>query len=258
MGLLDGKVAIVTGGSKGMGRHFVNILVGAGAKVGCLARPSAELESVQSELGASVLTIPCDVSSSDQVNAAVEAVVAAFGRLDIVVNNAGMFHPFLIESASDEQIRQHIGLNIEAVIWLSRATIPHLRATQGQIVNISSESVRHPFPMLSVYAATKAAVETFSDALRDEIRCDKIRVSVLRSGSVSGGSGATGWAPGSGEIFYKKIMETGHAYMAGEAASPQSMAEALLALVTLPDDISPDMIVVRAAHEGIPEGAKTR
>lgn len=256
MALLSGKVVIVTGGSKGMGRHFVQILADAGAKIGCLARTSPELAAVQAEHGDAVLAIPCDVSSSVQVNAAVDSVVKKFGRLDIVVNNAAIFHPFMIETATDAEIRQHIGLNIEGVLWLTRAAIPHLRKSQGQIVSITSESVRHPFPMLSVYSATKAAVETFSQALRDELRSENIRVSVLRSGSVAGGAGGAGWPDATAQAFYRKILETGHAHIAGEAASPDSMAKALLAIVTLPTDVSADLIEVRAARSGIPEGSK--
>lgn len=256
MGSLDGKVAVVTGGSKGMGRHFIAALVDAGAKLACLARQSPELDSLRDQFGDAVLPIACDVALSDQVNAAVAATVATFGRLDIVVNNAAIFHPFAIETATDEQINRHIGLNVNGVIWLSRAAIPHLRRTQGQIVSISSESVRHPFPMLSVYAATKAAIETFSAALRDELRSENIRVSILRSGSVAGSSGGAGWPEGAADAFFKKILETGHAHMAGEAASPESMAKALLAIVTLPGDVSADLIEVRAACAGIPEGSK--
>lgn len=256
MGVLDGKVAIVTGGSKGMGRHFIATLVEAGARVACLARQSAELASLPDQFGDAVLPLACDVSSPDQVNAAVTAIIAKFGQLDIVVNNAAIFHPFAIETATDEQIDRHIGLNIKGVIWLSRAAIPHLRATRGQIVTISSESVRRPFPMLAVYGATKAAIETFSEALRDELRSEQIRVSILRSGSVAGGSGSAEWPEGAGAAFYQKILETGHAHMAGEAASPQSMAKALLAIVTLPADVSADLIEVRAARAGIPEGSK--
>lgn len=255
MGLLDQKVAIVTGGSKGMGRHFVQALVDAGAKVACLARQSPELDSVQSQFGDAVLAIPCDVSSSAQVNAAVDAIIAKFGRIDIVVNNAAIFHPFLLETATDEQIDRHLGLNIKGVMWLSRAAIPYLRKTKGQIVSVSSESVRHPFPMLSVYAATKAAVETFSEALRDELRSDEIRVSILRSGAVAGSTGSAEWPEGSTDAFFKKIMATGHYHMSGEAASPQSMAKALLAIVTLPDDVSADIIEVRAARSRPSDGA---
>ena len=257
MRVLDQKVAIVTGGSKGMGRHFVGALVEAGARVACLARQSPELDGVRADFGDAVLPIACDVSSPSAVNAAVAATVAQFGRLDIVVNNAAIYHPFAMETATDEQVDRHVDLNIKGVMWLSRAAIPHLRKTQGQIVSISSESVRRPFPMLSVYGATKAAIETFSEALRDELRSENIRVSVLRSGSVAGGSGGEGWPEGAVEAFYKKIMETGHAHMAGQAATPESMAKALLAIVTLPTDVSVDLIEVRAARAGIPVGAQS-
>lgn len=253
---LVGKVAIVTGASKGMGRHFVAALVDAGMNVACLARPSPELEALGSALGDAVLAIPCNVASSSQVNAAVARAAAQFGRIDVVVNNAAIYHPFSFDEGSDEIIRAHVDVNILGVAWVIRATIPHLRATQGQIISISSESVRLPFPMLALYAATKAAVETLSDGLRDELRSDGIRVGVLRSGSVSGGSGGATWSDQTTDAFYRKIVATGHAAMSGSPASPESMARALVATLTLPRDISIDLIEVRAAQEGVPDGAR--
>jgi NADP-dependent 3-hydroxy acid dehydrogenase YdfG len=138
------------------------------------------------------------------------------------------------------------------VAWVIRAAIPHLKSTQGQIVSVSSESVHLPFPMLALYAATKAAVEVLSAGLRDELRSDGIRVSVLRSGSVSGSTGAAGWGEATTQDFYAKIMQTGHAAMSGTPASPESMAEALVAMLSLPRDVSVDLIEVRAAREGSP------
>ena len=251
---LSGKVAIVTGGSKGMGRHFVRTLVAAGARVACLARPSPALDAVAAEHGDSVAAIGCDIADAAQVAAAIAETVARFGRLDILVNNAGIFHPFLIAEASDAQVPTHVGLNLLGVIWTIRAAIPHLRAAQGHIVNISSESVRHPFPMLTVYAATKAAVEALSAGLVSELRADNIRVSVLRSGSVAGGSGGLDWPDGAAEKFFRKISETGHAAMAGKAATPESMAAGLLAIVTLPRDVNVELVELRAARAGVPEG----
>lgn len=253
---LAGKVAVVTGASKGMGRHFVEALVGAGVKVACLARPSDELASLAAEHGDAVLALPCDVSSSDEVNAAIARTVEAFGRIDVVVANAAIFHPFAFENGSDQIVRNHVDVNILGVAWLVRAAIPHLRATKGQVIAISSESVNMPFPMLALYAATKAAVETLCHGLRDELRSDDIRVTVLRSGSVKGGSGSKDWSQETVAAFYKKIVETGHAAMTGEGATPQSMAQALLSVVGLPNDIGVDLIEVRAAQVGVPEGAK--
>ena len=110
--------------------------------------------------------------------------------------------------------------------------------------------------MLALYAATKAAVETLSEGLRDELRSDGIRVGVLRSGSVAGGTGGAAWSDRTRDAFYRKIVSTGHAAMSGAPASPESMACALVATLALPRDISIDLIEVRAAQEGMPEGAR--
>jgi len=257
---LAGKVAIVTGASKGMGRHFVHALVAEGMNVAALARPSAELDSLPGEFAGPcanrVIAVPCDVADPAAVNAAVAATVDRFGRLDVIVNNAAVFSPFPFADGSDAVIRGQVEVNILGVAWLIRAAIPHLRATSGQIVTISSETVRLPYPMLALYAATKAAIETLSEGLRSELRSENIRVTVLRSGVVAGSSASKGWDPVIAQRFFEKIVETGHAAFGGEAATPESMAEALVALLALPPDVSVDLIELRAAREGMPEGAK--
>lgn len=254
MNRIAGQVALVTGASKGMGRHFVAALSAGGFKVAGLARPSPELDLLAAP---TVLPISCDVTDPRAVEAAVATAVAKFGRLDVVVANAALFRPFAFEHASDEDIRSHMELNLLGVAWTIRAAIPHLRASRGQIVAISSESARLPFPMLATYAATKAAVETLCQGLREELRSEGVRVTVLRSGSVRGGSGGASWSPKAAEAFYRKIVATGHAAMSGEPAEPGSMAEALLAVIRLPRDVSVDLIEVRAAGEGLPEGARS-
>lgn len=253
---LTGKVAVVTGASKGMGRHFVAALVDAGMQVACLARPSDELDTLAAEHGDKVLALGCDVTAPDAVADAVARAAGHFGRIDVVVANAAVYHPFAFDEGSDALIRSHVDVNILGVAWLIRAAIPHLRLTKGQIVAISSESVRMPFPMLALYAATKAAVETLCNGLRDELRADDIRVAILRSGSVKGGSGGKSWSPETVQAFYKKIVATGHAAMSGESATPESMAQALLATIAMPADIGVDLIEVRAAQSGAPDGAK--
>lgn len=253
---LAGKVAVVTGASKGMGRHFVAALVGSGARVACLARPSEEFDTLATEFGDAVLPLACDVASPEAVNAAIAHTVGHFGRIDVVVANAAIFHPFAFEAGSDAMIRSHVEINILGVAWLVRAAIPHLRKSRGQVIAISSESVNMPFPMLALYAATKAAVETLCHGLRAELRSEDIRFTILRSGSVKGGSGGKGWSQETIAAFYKKIVETGHASMTGEGATPESMAKALLSVIGLPADIGVDLIEVRAARVGVPDGAK--
>lgn len=244
---LEGRKGIVTGASRGMGRHFVASLVAQGARVACLARPSSELDSLGAEFGDAVIPIGCDVADPASVNAEVAEAAAGLGGLDFLVNNAAIFHPFRLEDARDEQVMQHLAVNLAGPAWCMRAVIPHLRASKGQIVSISSESVRMPFPFLSIYAATKAGLETLSAAMRDELREDGVRVTVLRSGSVEGGTGGKDWDPDVTQAFYQTITRTGHAAFTGKAASPQSMADALLSVLCLPADINIDLIEVRAA-----------
>lgn len=253
---LSGKVAIVTGASKGMGRHFVTALVEQGMKVAALARASAELDSLAAELGGNGIVIRCDVTQSDQVNAAIAQTVDHFGQLDVLVNNAAIYSPFPFDEGSDAIIRQHLEVNVLGPAWTMRAAIPHLRQTQGQIVNVSSESVRMPFPMLALYGGTKAALEVLTQGLRDELRSDGIRLSVLRSGSIAGGSGGDSWSDENRQKFLTKIVQTGHAAFSGESVRPETMSEALVAMLALPRDVSVDLIELRGAHAGMPEAAK--
>lgn len=246
--MLSGKVAIITGGSKGMGSHFVDALVAGGAQVAIFARASAEADALVARHGNAVVASDCDVADAVAVKRSVAATIARFGKLDILVNNAAIFHPFLLEEARDDQVERHVGVNLLGPIWCTRAAIPHLRATRGQIVNVSSESVRMPFPFLTVYAATKAALETLSQGLRDELREDGIRVTVLRSGSVSGSTGGAAWDPAVVPRFFETIQRTGHAAFTGHAVEPRTMAQTLVAILSLPADVCVDLVEARAAH----------
>ena len=252
---LQGKVAVVTGASKGLGSHCVDALIAAGARVACLARASAELDAVAARHGDRAAFV-CDVADSQQVDAAIADAVNHFGRIDLLVNNAAIFRPFLLEESSVRDVEQHVSVNLLGPIWCIRAAIPHLRKTRGQVITISSESVRMPFPYLTVYAATKAAVEILSQGLRDELRSDGIRVSVLRSGSVAGGTGGESWDAAVAERFFAKIQETGHASFTGDFAEPTSMAQTLVAMASLPDDVNLDLVEARATRAATGDSLK--
>lgn len=246
--MLKGKIAVVTGGSKGLGRHLAGALVAAGAKVASLARPSEENRQLESEYPDSVLALDGDIADPQQVNEAMERAASHFGNIDILVNNAAIFDLFRLEDATDDQIRRAIEVNLMGPAWCIRAAIPHLRKTRGHIVSISSESVRMPFPFLSLYAATKGGLEVLGSAMREELREHGIRVTTLRSGSIAGGSGAAGWDPAVAEEFFATIQRTGHAAFTGHAASPESMASALITALATPADINVDFLEVRAAE----------
>ena len=229
-----------------MGRYFIDALVASGAAVACFARPSPELDAVGQKHGDSVLALECDVGSHERVDSAVAGTVKHFGRLDFLVNNAAIFHPFRLEDATPTQVRDHVDINLLGPMWCMRSAIPHLRATKGHILSVSSESTRMPFPYLGVYAATKGGLEVLSAAMRDELREDGIRVTLLRSGSVSGSAGGRDWDPAVTTRFFETITRTGHAAFTGAMATPASMAKALVAILALPSDVNVDLIEVRA------------
>jgi NAD(P)-dependent dehydrogenase (short-subunit alcohol dehydrogenase family) len=118
-----------------------------------------------------------------------------FGRVDILINNAAIYRPTRVEQLSDDDIMQQTATNLLGPIYTCRAAIPLLRAAGGgDIINTSSESTLHPFPMLSIYVATKAALEAFGGVLAAEVREDDIRVTTVVQGTALGaGGGSTGW-----------------------------------------------------------------
>lgn len=243
---LAGRRAIVTGASRGLGSVFARTLADAGVRVTALARPSPALDSFA---GAHphILTLPCDVSDPDQVNRAFAQSAERQGRPDILINNAALCLLHRIEEATDADARSEVEVNLLGPLWCGRAAIPYMReAGRGDIVNVSSESVRLPFPYLSIYAATKAALETLSEGLRNELRGDRIRVTVLRSGSVAGGEISRNWPQDRMRQFLETIQKSGHAAFTGQAISPETTATALIDFLSLPAEANVDLIEVRA------------
>lgn len=246
---LAGRVAVVTGASRGLGRVLAQALSAAGALTAPLARPSDALDRMaHSDPG--LLALPCDVTDPAQVEAAFARVAERLGPPDILVNNAAVCQLHRIEEASEADVVREVSTNLLGPLWCARAAIPHMRrAGRGDIVNISSESVRLPFPYLSLYAATKAGLETLSEGLRNELRGEAIRVTVLRSGNVAGGELARHWTIERQAAFFAAIQASGRAAFAGAAMAPQAVARALLAALLLPQDAGADLIEVRAAGQ---------
>jgi len=246
-GRLSGKVAVVTGASRGIGRRISQALVAEGARVALFARSLAQLELVQQELGDASLAVVCDVADPASVRDAFAATLQHFGRIDILVNNAGICQLQKVENARDEDLRRELDINLLGPILCSREVIPHLRAAGGgDIVNVSSESTRLPFPYLTVYAATKGGLETFSAGLRSELRPDRIRVTVLRAGNTDESGITKEWPEDTVKDFLKAIEKSGHAGFTGLPASPVSLALALVNVLSLPRDVNVDLIEVRA------------
>ena len=197
--VLNDKVYLVTGASSGFGLAIAKGLLDAGAKVGLLARSSDKLDAALQSLGAEhesrAIALVADVADSAAVNASVDSLVAQFGQLDGVINNAGVARPGTTETYTDEEIQQQLQINIAGTLHVSRACMTHLKQSDNpRILNISSASAEHHDEMhhLSLYAASKAAVERLSRDLRREMQEYDIGVTVLRPGAATTNF-ADGW-----------------------------------------------------------------
>jgi NAD(P)-dependent dehydrogenase (short-subunit alcohol dehydrogenase family) len=193
---LQGKVAVITGASSGSGLGITKRFLDEGASVVLLARGKDRLLSVASELGDDAMPIVTDVGDPDSVRSAFGEVEERFGKIDVLINNAAVYRPCAVELLSDSDIHRQMTTNLMGPVYTSRAAIPLLRAAGGgDIVNTSSESTLHPFPMLAMYVATKAGLEAFGKVLAQELRDDYIRVTTVVQGTAAGtGGNSTDWA----------------------------------------------------------------
>jgi len=197
MANLQDKVAIVTGGTKGIGRATAKALLGDGAKVVICSRSQLEVEQSVEVLGRNagekIRGIPCDVADYDQVERLVQYSAAQFGGIDVLINNAGIGIFGNIAELAPEQWHQVIDTNLTGVFYCCRAAIPYLRRRGGgYIINISSLAGKNPFKGGSAYNASKFGLNGFSEAIMQDLRYDNIRVSYIMPGSVDTEFGAPG------------------------------------------------------------------
>ena len=246
-GELAGKIVVVTGASKGMGRAFTAALVAHGAKVAAVARESAALDALSDLHGDAVLPIAADMADGAAVRAAIDRAAAHFGQINVLVNNAAITTLLKLEIASDAEIQREYAVNLHGPAYASSAAIPHLRAAGGgDLVFISSESVRMPYPYLTLYASTKGGVESMAAGLRSELREQGTRVTVLRSGTVAtGGNLSEEWPADRRDDFFVTASRMGNLQFSGAPATPETMACTLLAVLSLPRDVNVDLVEAR-------------
>lgn len=179
---LADQVAIVTGAGQGIGRGVALALASAGAKVALLGRTSSKLEAVAEEVGArgGVATVrQVDVGARPEVDAAVESVVAELGRLDVLVNNAQSFVFRTLEDTTEEDLEMLYRSGVLGTFFCSRAALPHLRRTQGSIVNFGTSSAMTADPTFGPYAMAKEAIRAMTKVAASEWGPDGIRVNCI-------------------------------------------------------------------------------
>jgi 3-oxoacyl-[acyl-carrier protein] reductase len=182
---LADRVAVVTGGTRGIGLATARMLVHAGSAVVVAARSERDVERVADELGPRALGVACDVRRVDECERLMARTVERFGRLDILINNAGLgvFAP--VEAMSLDDWHRQIETNLDGVFYCCRAALPHLKRAGGWIINIGSLAGKNAFAGGAAYNASKFGLLGFSEALMLEVRHDGVRVSCVMPGSVA-------------------------------------------------------------------------
>lgn len=179
-GALEGKIALVTGASRGLGRAIALALAGAGAKVALVGRDPAKLEETAAEaakLGAESAVFQADISDEGQVVALEREVAARFGRIDILINNAGITVRKPVVDLTLEDWRRVMDTNLTSVFLMCRAFIPHMRGRgYGRIVNVASTLSHIGLPLRGAYAASKAGLLGLTRVLALELAADGITV----------------------------------------------------------------------------------
>jgi len=198
-GNTQSKVWFITGSSRGFGREWAEAALERGDRVAATARNADDLKELADQYGDRVLPIALDVNSREASFAAVNQAQAHFGRLDIVINNAGYGQFGFIEELSEEEARAQIETNVFGALWVTQAALPFMREQKsGHILQVSSIGGITAFPMIGMYHASKWALEGFSQALAQEVEPFGIHVTLIEPGGFDtdwGGSSAKHAAP---------------------------------------------------------------
>uniref|UniRef100_A0AAU2AFZ0 SDR family NAD(P)-dependent oxidoreductase n=1 Tax=Streptomyces sp. NBC_00093 TaxID=2975649 RepID=A0AAU2AFZ0_9ACTN len=244
---LDGTVAMVTGASSGIGRSAARQLAAQGAAVALVARRRNRLTELADEISASggtVTVLDTDITDRKQAATAVERTMSDLGRLDTVVNCAGVMLTGPADEAPVDEWERMVSLNLMGLLYVSHAALPHLISAAesssrrvADLVNVSSGAARTARGGAAVYAATKMSVNTFSEALRQEAAPHNVRVSIVEPGAVDT------------ELFDHQrpaVREHFAQWLADvEKLWPEDIADAIEYIVTRPRRVTVNDIMVR-------------
>ena len=241
-GALDKKVALVTGASSGIGEATAFALARAGATVAVSARRADRLVDLVKRIelaGGKALALPGDMTVEQEALKAVEDTVAKLGRIDILINSAGVMQAGGIEGCDLDEYRRVIDINLLATVYTCSAAVKHMRAQgSGDIITISSLAGRKGGPMTNAYSASKHAVNSMTDAMRQELGGHNIRVCTLMPGATT-----TEVAEGISNPAWRDAIRT-HVSKEG-AVSPASVGDTIVFILSLPRNANISEITIR-------------
>jgi NADP-dependent 3-hydroxy acid dehydrogenase YdfG len=238
---IEGKVVVITGASSGLGEATARLLSAQGAVLVLGARRVDRLRSLADELtgrGGKALAVCTDVTDCDQVKRLVDAAVQAYGRIDVMINNAGLMPLSPLERLKIEDWDRTIDVNIKGVLYGIAAALPHMMQQKaGHIINVSSVAGHKVRPGNAVYAATKHAVRALSEGLRQEVKPYNIRTTVISPGAV-----ATE-LPNS--VTEPDVAKSIHNFYEENAIPADSFARAVVFAMSQPEDVDVNEILFR-------------
>ena len=246
---LDGTVALVTGASSGIGAATAGSLAARGAAVALVARRKDRLDALASNIrdaGGTALAIECDITDEQQATGAVERTVAELGRLDTLINNAGVMLLGPVVGAPLPEWEQMVQLNVVGLLYCAHAALPHLlRAAQdgprqvADMVNISSVAGRAARNGNGVYSLTKHGVGAFSESLRQEVTKRYVRVSLVEPGAT-----ATELAGHNRPEVFDSIRN-----QFGQTMQAEDIADAIIYIVTRPRHVAVNEMLIRPTEQ---------
>jgi NADP-dependent 3-hydroxy acid dehydrogenase YdfG len=241
---IEGKVVVITGASSGLGDATARHLSALGARVVLGARRADRLQALAAELnrGGKALAVATDVTDRDQVKRLVEAGVQAYGRIDVMVNNAGLMPQSMLERLKIDEWDRMIDVNIKGVLYGIAAALPHMTAQRsGHFINVSSVAGHKVRPGGTVYSATKHAVRVISEGLRQEVKPYNIRTTLVSPGAVDTE------LPDS--ITDPDVAVTMRKFYDDIAIPADSFARAVVFAMSQPDDVDVNEILFRPTRQ---------
>ncbi|MFF5584395.1 SDR family oxidoreductase [Streptomyces hygroscopicus] len=239
---MDTRVWLITGASGGLGRALVAEVLGAGERVVAVSRDDEPLRPLAADHPGRLLTSSVDITDADALRQVLDGAIARFGRLDVVVNNAGYALAGPLEELDDAELRAQFEVNFFAAVNVLRAALPHLRAAKaGRVLQISSLAGQIGAPGMSAYTASKHALEGLSVSVAAELAPLGIRTTIVEPGAARTGFRAN-WAsrlPTGGAIpdylpVHEALARSAGA-AGGQVGDPVRMAQALVALADMPN-----------------------
>lgn len=230
------RVIVITGAGIGLGRALARRFAKDGEQLVLLGRTPAKVQAVADEIGERAMAVGCDVASPASVKAAFAEIAQRHPKIDVLINNAAVYEPFLIAEASDEQIMSIVTTNLAGPMLCARSAIPMMGAG-GHIINVSSESAGMLFPFLVAYQTSKAGLDRFSEGLYHELKPAGIRVTNVRCGMMIDEMKSPGWDPQVAMRFAQANAAIGRNLREQPLSHVNSVATAFRAILDMPPDL---------------------